>query len=356
MSRVIKNNDGVAVVEGTPAASLIKDSGRFFNSRRPRPRMAGEDFGSRQINKRGGFGFGGGDVQLGKVSQPDGSTFITFGNQAAKSESPLPKKLLDEMQKAGVKPVGKPIVNQGGQGEVVIDDGPIKSGPAIPKKLQEEMQKSGVKQVGKTIKTGGGQVSIDDGPMLGVQKGGGGMVSIDDGPMLERGNPENQNRGDRRKMRRGERPGRRMTREERRRMARDPRRRGIRSISRRRPEREERRDQVSIDDGRRVRGDINTRRPISKRPEAESGSDQVNINFGLEPGSKKTFTPTTGTSGSDKVDISFGLEPGSKKTFTPAVEAKETLNRFRRRSALQRERSQEEREATKGRFISTLGR
>ena len=147
-----------------------------------------------------------------------------------------------------------------------------------------------------------------------------------------------------------------MTREERRRMARDPRRRGIRSISRRRPEREERRDQVSIDDGRRVRGDINTRRPISKRPEAASGSDQVNINFGLEPGSKKTFTPTTGTSGSDKVDISFGLEPGSKKTFTPAVEAKETLNRFRRRSALQRERSQEEREATKGRFISTLGR
>ena len=356
MSRVIKNNDGVAVVEGTPAASLIKDSGRFFNSRRPRPRMAGEDFGSRQINKRGGFGFGGGDVQLGKVSQPDGSTLITFGNQAAKSESPLPKKLLDEMQKAGVKPVGKPIVNQGGQGEVVIDDGPIKSGPAIPKKLQEEMQKSGVKQVGKTIKTGGGQVSIDDGPMLGVQKGGGGMVSIDDGPMLERGNPENQNRGDRRKMRRGERPGRRMTREERRRMTRDPRRRGIRSISRRRPEREERRDQVSIDDGRRVRGDINTRRPISKRPEAASGSDQVNINFGLEPGSKKTFTPTTGTSGSDKVDISFGLEPGSKKTFTPAVEAKETLNRFRRRSALQRERSQEEREATKGRFISTLGR
>ena len=340
MSRVIKNNDGVAVVEGTPAASLIKDSGRFFNSRRPRPRMAGEDFGSRQINKRGGFGFGGGDVQLGKVSQPDGSTLITFGNQAAKSESPLPKKLLDEMQKAGVKPVGKPIVNQGGQGEVVIDDGPIKSGPAIPKKLQEEMQKSGVKQVGKTIKTGGGQVSIDDGPMLGVQKGGGGMVSIDDGPMLERGNPENQNRGDRRKMKRGERPRRRMTREERRRMTRDPRRRGIRSISRRRPEREERRDQVSIDDGRRVRGDINTRRPISKRPEAASGSDQVNINFGLEPGSKKTFTPTTGTSGSDKVDISFGLEPGSKKTFTPAVEAKETLNLFRRRSALQRERSQ----------------
>ena len=60
------------------------------------------------------------------------------------------------MQKAGVKPVGKPIVKQGGQGEVVIDDQVglrnLNYSP-IPKKLQEEMQKSGVKQVGKTIKT-----------------------------------------------------------------------------------------------------------------------------------------------------------------------------------------------------------
>ena len=41
MSRVIKNNDGVAVVEGTPAASLIKDAGKFFAAKVD-TRMAGE--------------------------------------------------------------------------------------------------------------------------------------------------------------------------------------------------------------------------------------------------------------------------------------------------------------------------
>ena len=41
MSKVIKNNDGVAVVEGTPAASLIKDVNKFFTTKPPE-RMAGE--------------------------------------------------------------------------------------------------------------------------------------------------------------------------------------------------------------------------------------------------------------------------------------------------------------------------
>tara|TARA_R100000322_G_scaffold60398_1_gene37338 strand:+ start:178 stop:849 length:672 start_codon:yes stop_codon:yes gene_type:complete len=41
MSRVIKNNDGVAIVEGTPAASLVKDVDRFFASKPPE-RMAGQ--------------------------------------------------------------------------------------------------------------------------------------------------------------------------------------------------------------------------------------------------------------------------------------------------------------------------
>jgi len=44
MSRVIKNNDGVTVVEGTPAASLIKDGEKFFASKPPE-RMAGESIG-----------------------------------------------------------------------------------------------------------------------------------------------------------------------------------------------------------------------------------------------------------------------------------------------------------------------
>ena len=41
MSRVIKNNDGVAIVEGTPAASLVKDVDKFFKEKPPE-RMAGE--------------------------------------------------------------------------------------------------------------------------------------------------------------------------------------------------------------------------------------------------------------------------------------------------------------------------
>jgi len=44
MSRVIKNNDGVAVVEGTPAASLVKDVDKFFATKPPE-RMAGESVG-----------------------------------------------------------------------------------------------------------------------------------------------------------------------------------------------------------------------------------------------------------------------------------------------------------------------
>ena len=39
--RVIKDNNGVAVVEGTPAASLVKDVDKFFATKPPK-RMAGE--------------------------------------------------------------------------------------------------------------------------------------------------------------------------------------------------------------------------------------------------------------------------------------------------------------------------
>ena len=47
MSRVIKNNDGVAVVEGTPAASLVKDVDKFFAAK-PRERMAGENIAQKR--------------------------------------------------------------------------------------------------------------------------------------------------------------------------------------------------------------------------------------------------------------------------------------------------------------------
>ena len=52
MSKVIKNNDGVAVVEGTPAPSLVKDVDKFF-AIKPRERMAGESISQpRKIDPR----------------------------------------------------------------------------------------------------------------------------------------------------------------------------------------------------------------------------------------------------------------------------------------------------------------
>jgi len=48
--RVIKDNDGVAVVEGTPAASLIKDSDKLFSAPIPE-RKAGEKLVSKDISK-----------------------------------------------------------------------------------------------------------------------------------------------------------------------------------------------------------------------------------------------------------------------------------------------------------------
>ena len=50
--RVLKNNDGVAVVEVTPAASLVKDVDKFFASKPPE-RMAGESIA--QPQKIGNF-------------------------------------------------------------------------------------------------------------------------------------------------------------------------------------------------------------------------------------------------------------------------------------------------------------
>ena len=47
--RVIKDNDGVAVVEGTPAASLIKDSEKLFNAPKAE-RLVGEKLVFRDIS------------------------------------------------------------------------------------------------------------------------------------------------------------------------------------------------------------------------------------------------------------------------------------------------------------------
>jgi len=49
--KVIKDNDGVAVVEGTPAASLIKDSEKLFNASMPE-RKAGEKLVQKNLADR----------------------------------------------------------------------------------------------------------------------------------------------------------------------------------------------------------------------------------------------------------------------------------------------------------------
>ena len=52
MNKVIKNNDGVAIVEGTPASSLVKDVNKFFAAKPPE-RMAGESvFQPRKLDPR----------------------------------------------------------------------------------------------------------------------------------------------------------------------------------------------------------------------------------------------------------------------------------------------------------------
>ena len=86
MSRVIKNNDGVAIVEGTPAASLVKDLDRFFASKPPE-RMAGES-----------------------ISQPR-----KLDPRAINTRRPTPKDL-EQMNNPPVRSGGRPA-----ESEVVLD-------------------------------------------------------------------------------------------------------------------------------------------------------------------------------------------------------------------------------------------
>tara|TARA_R100000988_G_scaffold35509_1_gene17940 strand:+ start:871 stop:1290 length:420 start_codon:yes stop_codon:yes gene_type:complete len=88
MSKVIKNNDGVAVVEGTPAARLIKDSDKFFNAKLPE-RKAGEKLVSRDIS----------DIQRQENLDRDIKSFKLVSRdlsdkepEETMSESPLTKK------------------------------------------------------------------------------------------------------------------------------------------------------------------------------------------------------------------------------------------------------------------------
>ena len=91
MSRVIKNNDGVAIVEGTPAASLVKDVNKFFAAKPPE-RMAGES-----------------------VSQPR-----KIDPRAINTRRPTPR----DLEQMNNPPVENPAIRSGGrpaESEVVLD-------------------------------------------------------------------------------------------------------------------------------------------------------------------------------------------------------------------------------------------
>ena len=105
--KVIKNNDGVAVVEGTPAASLIKEADKFFATKPPE-RMAGESVSQprridpRAINTKSPFGIK--DVMdQPLVARPaPGSTF-PLGPDDRPIDDPIKPKIVPGLNDAPVE-------------------------------------------------------------------------------------------------------------------------------------------------------------------------------------------------------------------------------------------------------------
>ena len=87
MSRVIKNNDGVAIVEGTPAASLVKDVNKFFAAKPPE-RMAGESIAPVRRDT----------MLTGKIKDKDGNEII--------GRKPTPKELDAFLAEQGIFKLG----------------------------------------------------------------------------------------------------------------------------------------------------------------------------------------------------------------------------------------------------------
>ena len=87
MSKVIKNNDGVAIVEGTPAASLVKDVDKFFAAKPPE-RMAGESIAPVRRDT----------MLTGKIKDKDGNEII--------GRKPTPKELDSFLAEQGIFKLG----------------------------------------------------------------------------------------------------------------------------------------------------------------------------------------------------------------------------------------------------------
>ena len=115
--RVIKNNDGVAVVEGTPAASLVKDVNKFFATRPPE-RMAGEsisqprklvsrDMSNETRGRRPSFK----DLAVEKQAEVTARREKQSGERREKAKAvdlSSRRDLIDERRTTGERPIGKP--------------------------------------------------------------------------------------------------------------------------------------------------------------------------------------------------------------------------------------------------------
>ena len=98
MSRVIKNNDGVAVVEGTPAASLVKDVDKFFASK-PSERMAGENIAeARRIKTEDNTMFMGGSKDFNEKTGRVEPNFRASEKREPRGRKPSFKNLSAEEQ------------------------------------------------------------------------------------------------------------------------------------------------------------------------------------------------------------------------------------------------------------------
>ena len=83
MSKVIKNDDGVVVVEGTPAAKLVKDSDKFFAAKPPE-RMAGESIAPVRRDT----------MLTGRIKDKDGNEIV--------DRKPTPKELDSFLAEQGI--------------------------------------------------------------------------------------------------------------------------------------------------------------------------------------------------------------------------------------------------------------
>jgi len=83
MSKVIKNDDGVVVVEGTPAARLVKDSDKFFAAKPPE-RMAGESIAPVRRDT----------MLTGRIKDKDGNEIV--------DRKPTPKELDSFLAEQGI--------------------------------------------------------------------------------------------------------------------------------------------------------------------------------------------------------------------------------------------------------------